>query len=48
MQIKNILIYHVAIMEFAKIQKFDNFVKAVGKLEGNGPYDILLLECKMM
>lgn len=33
--------YHFAIMEFAKIQKFDHLAKAVGKLEGNRPSDIL-------
>lgn len=27
-------------MEFAKIQKFEDFAKAVGKREGNRPSDI--------
>lgn len=30
-------------MEFAKIQKFDNFGKTAGKLEGNRPSDIFLM-----
>lgn len=30
-------------MEFAKIQKFEDFAKAVGKQEGNRPSDISLV-----